>query len=599
MNDERSSDSTDHKSINRRMFIAGAGAAAVSLAVLGREDVIAQDVATPAAGGTPAEAASISSGVVLGGSAKTGGILPVVPPEVADISGNWPAPQNDLKANRSAVGSAITAANVAKLAPEWFFSLDGRKGMTSNPIVTKDTVYIQDMLSNVIALDRTSGRVKWETRYGVDSNGPNGVAIGYGLVVATIGDIGAVVGLDVATGTEKWRAQIGFPPTEGTDMAPLIYDGTIYVSSIPGTSKSFYQRGQFGVLYALDVLTGHKLWSWDTVAGNGWGAPALTGGGGLWYPPSVDDKGNIFFGVGNPAPWPSDPQYPNGSNRPGDNLYTDSMVSLDTTTGGVRWHVQALKHDIMDHDFQQTPVLADATINGLTVKLAIGGGKTGTVIAADAGAGMVIWKTAVGVHQNDELTAIPSGQDTVIEPGSYGGVETPMAYASNLVFVTNVDWPVSYASSSEFSKTTTFGIDTAKGQITALNVADGTLKWNVKFDSMQLGAATVANDIVFTAGLDGTVTGLKIDTGEAAFSWKAPAGINAPLAVAGDMLFVGAATYPVKPSKSGGGTPVTASSGSTPAAQAGAAAPKVVEAFIALRLGAAGVDITAPRARMR
>jgi outer membrane protein assembly factor BamB/plastocyanin len=588
--DPSSVEQEEQKRINRRLFLAGGGAAAIgAAALLSHGGVFAQDQnATPAAVGGGASTPEAQSGIAIGGSAKSNPNLPKVPPEVADASGNWPTAQGNLKATRVAVDSAIKSDTVSQLKPEWYFSLADRTGFTATPIVTKDTIYIQDMKSNVVALDRASGEVKWETKFGVGTTGPNGVAIGYGILAATLGDLAEVVGLDPATGEEKWRTQIGIPPGEGVDMSPLIYDGTVFVSSIPGTTKAFYQRGQVGVLYALDALTGDKLWGFNTVADNGWNAPALNGGGGLWYPPSVDDDGNLYFGIGNPAPWPSDKDYPNGSNRPGDNLYTDSMVSLDKTTAGVRWYVQAQPHDILDHDFQQTPVLTTASINGADTLIAIGAGKTGTVIAADASTGAMLWKTAVGKHQNDDLKEIPSGVDTVVFPGIYGGVETPLATDGGLVFAAYVDYGAAYSDSSTFSTTTVIGLDQSAGGLIALNVADGTVKWEVKFNSMQIAGATVSNDVVFTAGLDGMVNGYKVDTGEPVFSWQAPAGINAPVVVAGDTLYVGAGAYPVL-SHGIEATPIAEPEG-TPAA----AVPTVVQAFIALKIGGKDVEIVPP-----
>ena len=212
----------------------------------------------------------------------------------------------------------------------------------------------------------------------------------------------------------------------------------VYVSTVPGASYIFYQGGQRGIVYALDAQTGASLWSFDTTTDNLWGNPRLNSGGGAWYPISLDEQGNLYFGTGNPGPWPGivadGTPYPNGASRPGPNDYASSMVSLDPN-GSLRWFVNAKPHDLFDHDFQLTPMVATVDINGTPTRLAIGSGKAGKVIAANADTGDIVWETPVGKHENDELTAIPDGETVVVYPGGLGAVESPMAYADGLVFV--------------------------------------------------------------------------------------------------------------------------------------------------------------------
>ena len=119
--------------------------------------------------------------------------------------------------------------------------------------------------------------MKWEAQFGVGSIGPNGVALGYGMVYAGLSDTAEVVALDAATGSEIWRQRIGSPPGEGIDMAPIVYDGLVYISTVPGTGLgSFYAGGDRGVLYALDAVNGEVAWWWDTTGdNNSWGNARL------------------------------------------------------------------------------------------------------------------------------------------------------------------------------------------------------------------------------------------------------------------------------------------------------------------------------------
>ena len=231
--------------------------------------------------------------------------LPTIPPETEQFANDWPVPHGNLGATRSAGNSAISAANVARLGVAWTFDIPATSAwgsITANPIVVGDTVYIQDMESNIFALDRATGSLKWKATFDVGSNGPNGVAVGYGKVYAALGDTGEVVALDSASGKVVWRRQVGSPLGEGIDMAPIAYNGLVYVSTVPCTSASCYRAGLRGVLYGLEAANGEVAWRFDTTK--------AADGGGLWYPPSVDAAGNIYFGVGNPTPYPLTPGCP-------------------------------------------------------------------------------------------------------------------------------------------------------------------------------------------------------------------------------------------------------------------------------------------------
>ncbi|MBX3072206.1 MAG: PQQ-binding-like beta-propeller repeat protein [Thermomicrobiales bacterium] len=518
------------------------------------------------------------------GNATPEAALPTIPLETTVGEGDWPVAQGDLQGTRNALNSSIDSGNLGDLDVAWRFDLEaaGFFGtVTANPIVVGDTVFIQDMQSNVFAIDRWSGLLKWKTEFGIGSIGPNGVAVGYGLVYAGLSDTGEVVALDIATGTEVWRQRIGSPPGEGIDMAPMVYDGMVYISTVPGTGvgPTFYQNGDRGVLYVLDALTGEVAWWFDTTDG-GFGVPRLAGGGGLWYPPSFDDDGNIYFGVGNPSPWPLTEDCPNAECRPGDNLYTSAMVSLDAHSGAVRWYYQDRPHDLLDLDFQNTPVLATVTIDGADTEIAVGSGKTGNVVAVDANSGEVIWSLPVGKHQNDENAPLPDDPIEIF-PGAYGGVETPIGFANGVVFATWVDL-AQYQGATGPDPDRSANFADAEGGILAINAADGSVIWEVPLPTFVLGGVTIANDVVFTAGLDGLVRGFDAATGDELWSWEADLGINAPLAIADDTIFV-AAGFVKMPQV-----------GATPAATPAAAADPGTPQLVAIRVGGASAATPVP-----
>lgn len=513
--------------------------------------------------------------------------LPTIPPETEALSGNWPVPQGDLAGTRNAVDTSIDSSTIGELEVAWTFDITAPGffgSITAQPIVVDDTVYIQDMRSNIFALDKTTGERKWEAPFDVGSIGPNGVAVGYGMVYAGLSDTGEVVALSVEDGSEVWRQRIGSPPGEGIDMSPIVHDGTVYVSTVPGTGLgSFYAGGDRGVLYALDARTGEVEWWWDTTNG-GFDRVAVAGGGGLWYPPSFDDEGNLYFGVGNPAPWPLTPECPNGECRPGDNLYTSAMVSFDPKLGSVRWYYQDAPHDLLDLDFQATPILATVQVDGTDTPVAIGSGKTGNVVAVHRDTGEVIWKTPVGKHQNDTPgQPLPEDGSTVeVYPGSLGGVETPMAFANGVVFAAYLDYP-QYQTATGMDDAASVGYDQGQGGLVAIDAASGSILWDVKMDTLPVAAATVANDLVFSAGIDGILSAHLTGTGEQVWTFQAENGFNAPPAVAGDWLFIGAGAPRIEFSHAPGTTP-------PPDADAdaeGTTGPQPVAKLYAFRIGGA------------
>lgn len=501
-----------------------------------RRALLAAGLAIPlTAGGSQAQTESQ-------GVPKPNSLGPSVPPEVFDPTGNWPLAQGDLRSTRVARGSSITAANVESLRIAWTFPVTastGYGGMTATPIVIGETVYLQDMRSNIFALERSTGAPRWEHRYEIGCVGPNGVAVGYGMVFAGLGDTAEVVALDAASGAERWRVRLSNNPGEGIDMAPAVYDSTVYISTVAGNLSSFNRGGAKGVLFALDAATGETLWQFDTTTNDLWGSPRVNSGGGLWYPPSFDTRGDIYFGVGNAAPWPGTTLFPNGGSRVSPNDYASSMVALNRETGAVRWHYNAAPHDLFDHDFQNSPVLiGEATEEGRQA-LAIGSGKTGTVVAVDLMSGSVVWKAKVGEHTEStvpELSATPVS----ILPGAWGGVLTPLAATETTVFVPVVNQPTTYTATG-VDKMSMFDFTQATGEIVALDTKTGIQKWRTQLPSPALGGATLVNDVVITAGMDGIVRFVHAETGELVHEKTADAGINACPAISGTMIIQPAA----------------------------------------------------------
>lgn len=528
-----------------------------------------------AAGLAVAGAAVLSSGPGRGAAVRAQGagtatpapLGPAIPPEVSTTS-NWAYENLDLHATRNVQDTKISEATVGQLGEAWTVPIKATAAfgaLTANPIVVGDTVYIQDASANVYALDKTSGQERWHVTYNdtVPSGGPNGLAGAYGYIYTTVGGKGDVVALEPDSGKEFWRTTIKGPLQEGITTAPLVYDGVVYVSTIPGSADGFYLPGQRGVIHALDARSGHVLWYFDTTTDNLWGNPRVNSGGGFWHPPSVDENGSLYVGIGNPAPWPGTADWPNGLSRPGDNLYTDCILKMDPDTGVLDWYYQVVPHDLFDRDNQLTPILAD--LNDRPVVFT--SGKHGFAVCLDRMTGDVIWRVPVGVHKNDNLTEIPAGQSIDIEPSA--AVETPMAYADGKLFLPL--WGFGgYMTPTGLDPKHPFDLSKPTGSLVVLNAADGGLAWQVKPPTSILGGATVTNDVVFTGGLDGVIRGFRTADGKEVFRHQATAGINTSPAICGDTMYWAA------------GAPLI------PSADTVKPAPKSAAQVIALKLGGKG-----------
>ena len=467
--------------------------------------------------------------------ANRASVDPGVPPEVAQYADDWPLPGRDYLNSRSTTDSSIDSGNVASLAPAWQVPLPGRGGYgnaATTPIIAGDTIYLEDLSSNVTAIDRETGNVRWTRGYGGFVIGPNGVALGYGKVFA-IRKVDSVVALDAATGEELWVTSLKRTRTDGVGIQPTVYGGLVYASSVPVSLDGIYSGGDRGILHALDQETGEIVWTFDTVdSPDLWGNPDVNSGGGSWFTPSLDpQRGRIYWAVANPAPFPGTPEFPNGTSRPGPNLYTESLVTLDLKSGALDWYQQAIPHDIFDHDLIHS-LLVDVQDGGKTRRIAVATGKGGKVIGHDIDTGEVLWTTPVGIHQNDDLTSLPG--PTEVFPGTFGGVLTPPASADGVVYVATLNAASLYE--PDVPEVIGGNVGTMDGQVVAIDARTGAIVWDVVVPGDPTGGATVVNDLVLTATLQGKILALDRATGATVWTFDAPGGINGWPAVADDLI---------------------------------------------------------------
>ncbi len=458
-------------------------------------------------------------------------------------AGGWPYPNYDLENTRNVTDSTIGPDVVDQLGEAWTVPIRATGtfgGYAATPVIVDGVVYTQDLDSSVYAIDLATGAERWFHEETSPTVGPNGVNVVDGVVYAA--NAQEAFALDAATGEEVWRSErLVRNANEGIDMAPGVHDGRVYVSTVPGNVKSFYKGNGQGVLWALDAKTGSKDWTFDTVPANLWSDEhaELNSGGGLWHAPAFDEQGGVYIAVANPAPWPGTEELPWGASRPGPNEHTNSLIRLDEETGELIWANQVLPHDIYDWDLHLSP--SSPTRTGPPIVLAAG--KMGYVYAMDRESGELLWKTPVGEHSgNDEDNqAALAGEDPpklplTLLPGILGGVETQLAVADGTVFAPVVNVPTRFESQTKYE----LQLDEGTGQMVALDIVSGDVRWDHPFPVPTYGAATVANGLVWTTLFDGTLVALDAGSGDEVWSAKLPAGSNSPVAIAGDTLVTAA-----------------------------------------------------------
>jgi outer membrane protein assembly factor BamB len=482
--------------------------------------------------------------------ATAGGSAAPAPAGKPAAAAGWSLPGGNL-ANTRDVASAITSSNVSRLGVAWTVPLtistshtDGAYATT--PVVVNGVVYVQDLQSNVMAISLATGRVLWRHAYNSPNGGPDGVTVADGIVYAATNH--AAVALSAATGSQLWSRTLIGNDHEGIDMTPGYNHGTVYVSTVPvNPTVGEYLGGGKATLWALDAATGAPEWSWDEVQ-DLWGKPGINSGGGQWYPPSFDARGNVYIGVANPGPLFSVPGYPWGTSRPGPNLYTDSVVKL-SPQGKLLWYYQLTPHDLYDWDLQDPPVLT--TARGRPV--VIDGGKAGILIELDARTGTLLWKLPVGVHNGHDhdglLTenATPSSHIGLpatfcLEPGVFGGIETQLASNGSTTFAAVNDLPTTVSATGHTGSLAAAieAVLKATGEMVAVSQDTGTIEWDTRLPSSPYGAATVTNDVVFTTTFHGDLYALSAATGAILLKTPMSAGANAPVAIDGDYVIAGA-----------------------------------------------------------
>jgi alcohol dehydrogenase (cytochrome c) len=446
----------------------------------------------------------------------------------------------------------VTPANVAQLRMRWIkqFDIDDPQ-IEATPLVIDGVIFVTADAGHVLALDAKTGDVIWEYKRPI----PAGLELEYGHVnrgLAVYGNTiffgsldGYLVALNANDGKVIWQTMVT-SPSGGYSIsgAPLVINRSVVVGIGGG---EFRIRG---FIAAYDVSTGQQQWRFDTIPGPGefghetWKNDAWqTGGGGTWITGSYDPSSDLlYWGIGNPAPAFS------GDVRPGDNLFTASVIALHGSTGKLAWYFQFTPHDEHDRDAAQTPVLADLIIKDEVRKVICWPNRNGFYYVLDRITGEFLlgtpfveidWAkglTSTGRPILTDVAAVPTaGRRT--RPGINGGTnwQNPAfdpgrafifvpATESSSVFTKLTQDRVTARRSGLFIGSGWSRIATATNEVLALDATSGRQKWKYRAPSGNYsGLLATEGGLVFGAS-GGVAFALDADTGREA--WRVPLGGN-------------------------------------------------------------------------
>jgi glucose dehydrogenase len=430
-----------------------------------------------------------------------------------------------------------------------------------------------------------------------------GVAVNNGRVFIGTVDA-RLIALNASTGAKEWDIDVveGAIVTEGQDalnkddpnsarkvtggtgigiaMAPIVYKDKVIVG-ITGVGYGLHidnptadaplgavigvagRFGRPGFLAAYDVNNGKRVWQFDTIPDQGWEGKfsettedginlnrdvaaekadaakyadsARFGGGSAWSTPAIDSESDtLYFGTGNPSPQMND------VSRPGDNLYTVSLVALDVNTGRLKWHYQQVPHDLWGYDLASPPVLFNYQQDGKTIAAVGQASKTGWFYVHDRATGKLLKKSDAFVPQQNMFKKA-TFEGMVVYPGILGGANwSPVSVdeVNQRVFVAAIHAPIKYTLHETPSKNGAPAIryaaseptqDPRWGLLSSIDLSTGKIAWQTKTAQPLIGGVlATAGGLVFMGEGDGHFNAYNSQTGELLWQAKSEFGVNAP-----------------------------------------------------------------------
>lgn len=448
----------------------------------------------------------------------------------------------------------IDRDNVGDLKVRWVYQMSSSGSVETSPIVVDSVMYITEPPTKVTALDVRTGRKLWtwaaQLRPDLRTIGFPRVNRGVAILddMLFVGTLDAhLVALDAATGAVRWDVEVADNGTgHSFTLAPLALDGKIIV----GTSGG--EAGIRGFVDAYDPATGEQLWRFWTIPSPGepgndtWGGDSwMNGAGATWLTGSYDpDLDLLYWGIGNPGPdW-------NGDVRPGDNLYTCSVVALDPDTGELVWHFQYTPHDTHDWDANQIQILVDLEMDGDSRKLLATANRNAFFYLLDRETGEFVRATeyarqtwAEGIDESGRPNVIPgmepSVEGTLVYPSLQGATNWPSPSYSpqtELFYVPVREMgAIYYKTEEEYvagapymgGGETALDGDDAYGAVRALDVRTGERRWDFKLlTPAWAGVMATAGGLVFGGSGEGNIFALDAETGEPLWQFQGGAPVR-------------------------------------------------------------------------
>jgi len=461
---------------------------------------------------------------------------------VQPVGTNWISYNGDYTGQRYSALHEITAANVTQLRAAWIFHPSNSEKLEVTPVVVNGVMYITSA-NDAFALDARTGRMIWHHERAVsaglldDAAGHinRGVAVWRNSVYMETDDAHLLC-LDARSGHLQWDVPYADKVKHyGSTSAPLIVKDEVVVGTSGGDS------GVRGFVAAYDAVTGKLKWRFWTIPGPGefgsssWPGDAyLHGGGTTWMPGTYDAKlDTLYWTTSNAAP-----DFV-GDSRPGDDLYTASVVALNPNTGALKWYFQFTPHDLYDYDANETPVLLSAKVNGQMRDLLVQANRNGFLYVLDRADGKFLkatpfvdklnWAKGIDAAGRPILSGrIPSAEGTEICPGIDGatnwfspsynpdtGFLYVMALESCSMYFAH---PQTFAPGQTFYATGTklAPDDHAQKVLLAYSVPQGKIVWRypqVGRGNSWGGTLTTAGGLVFFANDAGALEAVEARTG--------------------------------------------------------------------------------------
>src|SRR5580692_1970899 len=353
---------------------------------------------------------------------------------VQPASANWISYNGDYSGQRYSSLAEINPSNLAGLRAAWVFHARDSKRLEVTPLVVDGMMFVTAS-NDAFALDARTGRMVWRHSWPIseglidDAAGHinRGVAVWRDRIYMET-DNAHLLCLDARSGNLIWDvAYADWNKNYGATSAPLVVKDKILVGTSGGDD------GVRGFVAAYDATSGKLVWRLWTIPAPGefgsssWpGDTYLHGGGTAWMPGTYDQELNtLYWGTGNASP-----DY-DGSVRPGDDLYTSSLLAIDPDTGKLKWYFQFTPHDLYDYDGVETPVLVDTQYEGKPRKLIVEANRNGYVYVIDRTNGKFLSATqfvktlnwAKGIDANGRpipTDLLPTAEGTLICPGVEG-----------------------------------------------------------------------------------------------------------------------------------------------------------------------------------